>query len=137
MNDAGTDARLLLLGHLAARYVRRSQVTCWPGYLAHVTETCAADGPNVKDRGLFIRLGEAFSPAGWSNSSAGSGTTAHGDARDQRVGGQEPKDQDRIGHRTSDIGHGDETGQAKNDRVVYRLACLAALNPKLLVVTCY
>ena len=31
----------------AARYARRGQVTRWTGYLAHVTETCAADGPNV------------------------------------------------------------------------------------------
>jgi hypothetical protein len=30
------------------------------------------------------------------------------------------KTQDRTGHRTSDIGHGDETGQVENDRVVYR-----------------
>jgi transposase len=32
---------------LAARYARRGQVTHWTGYLAHVTETCSADGPNV------------------------------------------------------------------------------------------
>jgi len=32
---------------LAARYARRGQVTRWTGYLAHVTETCAEDGPNV------------------------------------------------------------------------------------------
>jgi Transposase DDE domain len=32
---------------LAARYARRGQVTRWTGYLAHVTETCADDGPNV------------------------------------------------------------------------------------------
>jgi transposase len=31
----------------AARYARRGQVTRWAGYLAHVTETCSADGPNV------------------------------------------------------------------------------------------
>ena len=31
----------------AARYSRRGQVTRWTGYLAHVTETCADDGPNV------------------------------------------------------------------------------------------
>jgi transposase len=31
----------------AARYSRRGQVTRWAGYLAHVTETCAEDGPNV------------------------------------------------------------------------------------------
>src|SRR5690349_2673447 len=32
---------------LAARYARRGQVTRWTGYLAHVTETCSEDGPNV------------------------------------------------------------------------------------------
>ncbi len=32
---------------LAARYARRGQVTRWTGYLAHVTETCSGDGPNV------------------------------------------------------------------------------------------
>src|SRR5579863_3847908 len=32
---------------LAARYARRGQGTRWTGYLAHVTETCAEDGPNV------------------------------------------------------------------------------------------
>jgi transposase len=31
----------------AARYARRGQVTRWTGYLAHVTETCAGDVPNV------------------------------------------------------------------------------------------
>jgi transposase len=31
----------------AARYSRRGQVTRWTGYLAHVTETCADDAPNV------------------------------------------------------------------------------------------
>jgi transposase len=31
----------------AARYSRRGQVTRWTGYLAHVTETCAGDAPNV------------------------------------------------------------------------------------------
>ncbi len=31
----------------AARYSRRGQVTRWTGYLAHVTETCSDDGPNV------------------------------------------------------------------------------------------
>lgn len=31
----------------AARYSCRGQVTRWTGYLAHVTETCAEDGPNV------------------------------------------------------------------------------------------
>jgi hypothetical protein len=46
MNQAGADARRLL-EHLAARYARRGQVTRWAGYLAHVTETCADDSPNV------------------------------------------------------------------------------------------
>ena len=32
---------------LAARYARRGQVTRWTGYLAHVTETCSDDSPNV------------------------------------------------------------------------------------------
>src|SRR5262249_25569687 len=32
---------------LPAPYSRRGQVTRWTGYLAHVTETCAEDGPNV------------------------------------------------------------------------------------------
>jgi hypothetical protein len=32
---------------VAARYSRRGQVTRWTGYLAHVTETCSDDGPNV------------------------------------------------------------------------------------------
>ena len=32
---------------LAARYARRGQVTRWTGYLAHVTETCSDDGPNI------------------------------------------------------------------------------------------
>jgi transposase len=31
----------------AARYARRGQVTRWAGFLAHVTETCDGDGPNV------------------------------------------------------------------------------------------
>jgi transposase len=31
----------------AARCARRGQVTRWAGYLAHVTETCSGDGPNV------------------------------------------------------------------------------------------
>ncbi|MFE4480291.1 MULTISPECIES: transposase [Streptomycetaceae] len=30
-----------------ARYARRGQVTRWTGFLAHVTETCSDDGPNV------------------------------------------------------------------------------------------
>ncbi|MEW1913734.1 transposase [Kitasatospora sp. NPDC085895] len=30
-----------------ARYARRGQVTRWTGFLAHVTETCSGDGPNV------------------------------------------------------------------------------------------
>ncbi len=32
---------------LTARYARRGQVTRWQGFLAHVTETCSGDGPNV------------------------------------------------------------------------------------------
>ena len=40
-------ARIMSPYDLAARYARRGQVTRWTGYLAHVTETCAADGPNV------------------------------------------------------------------------------------------
>jgi hypothetical protein len=40
-------ARIVSPYDLAARYARRGQVTRWTGYLAHVTETCAADGPNV------------------------------------------------------------------------------------------
>jgi transposase len=32
---------------LTARYARRGQVTRWKGFLAHVTETCSDDGPNV------------------------------------------------------------------------------------------
>ena len=32
---------------LTARYARRGQVTRWTGFLAHVTETCSDDGPNV------------------------------------------------------------------------------------------
>jgi transposase len=31
----------------AARYARRGQVTRWAGFLAHVTETCSDDGPNI------------------------------------------------------------------------------------------
>ena len=34
--------------------------------------------------------------------------------------GKNRKLQERTGHRTSDIGHSDKTGQAENDRVVYR-----------------
>ncbi|GAB7183556.1 hypothetical protein ATKI12_3387 [Kitasatospora sp. Ki12] len=30
-----------------ARYARRGQVTRWTGFLAHVTETCSGEGPNV------------------------------------------------------------------------------------------
>ncbi|WP_202970668.1 transposase [Saccharothrix sp. ALI-22-I] len=30
-----------------ARYARRGQVTRWQGFLAHVTETCSGDSPNV------------------------------------------------------------------------------------------
>jgi transposase len=40
-------ARIVSPYDLAARYARRGQVTRWTGYLAHVTETCADDGPNV------------------------------------------------------------------------------------------
>ena len=40
-------ARIVSPYDLAARYARRGQVTRWTGYLAHVTETCAEDGPNV------------------------------------------------------------------------------------------
>ncbi|MFG6201835.1 hypothetical protein ACFKCF_57080, partial [Nonomuraea sp. JJY05] len=32
---------------LTARYARRGQVTRWQGFLAHVTETCSGDDPNV------------------------------------------------------------------------------------------
>jgi transposase len=48
--DAGlppSAARIVSPCDLAARYSRRGQVTRWTGYLAHVTETCAEDGPNV------------------------------------------------------------------------------------------
>ena len=48
--DAGlppSAARIVSPYDLAARYARRGQVTRWTGYLAHVTETCADDGPNV------------------------------------------------------------------------------------------
>ena len=40
-------ARLVSPCDLAARYARRGQVTRWAGFLAHVTETCSDDGPNV------------------------------------------------------------------------------------------
>src|SRR5689334_11018995 len=40
-------ARIVSPYDLAARYSRRGQVTRWTGYLAHLTETCAEDGPNV------------------------------------------------------------------------------------------
>ena len=40
-------ARIVSPYDLAARYSRRGQVTRWTGYLAHVTGTCADDGPNV------------------------------------------------------------------------------------------
>ena len=40
-------ARIVSPYDLAARYARRGQVTRWTGYLAHVTETCSDDGPNV------------------------------------------------------------------------------------------
>ena len=48
--DAGlppSAARIVSPYDPAARYARRGQVTRWAGYLAHVTETCAADAPNV------------------------------------------------------------------------------------------
>ena len=40
-------ARIVSPYDLAARYARRGQVTRWTGYLAHVTETCSDDGPNI------------------------------------------------------------------------------------------
>jgi hypothetical protein len=40
-------ARIVSPYDLAARYARRGQVTRWAGYLAHVTEACAGDGPSV------------------------------------------------------------------------------------------
>src|SRR5580704_13696711 len=40
-------ARIVSPYDLAARYSRRGQVTRWTGYLAHVTEPCAAVAPNV------------------------------------------------------------------------------------------
>ena len=48
--DAGlppSAARIVSPYDVAARYSRRGQVTRWTGHLAHVTETCADDGPNV------------------------------------------------------------------------------------------
>jgi transposase len=48
--DAGlppSAARIVSPCDPAARYSRRGQVTRWTGYLAHLTETCAGDGPNV------------------------------------------------------------------------------------------
>jgi hypothetical protein len=48
--DAGlppSAARIVSPYDTAARYARRGQVTRWTGYLAHVTETCAEDSPNV------------------------------------------------------------------------------------------
>ena len=48
--DAGlppSAARIVSPYDPAARYARRGQVTRWTGYLAHVTETCADDAPNV------------------------------------------------------------------------------------------
>jgi hypothetical protein len=48
--DAGLPpsvARIVSPCDLAARYSRRGQVARWTGYLAHVTETCPGDGPNV------------------------------------------------------------------------------------------
>jgi hypothetical protein len=40
-------ARIVSPYDLTARYARRGQVTRWTGFLAHVTETCSGDGPNV------------------------------------------------------------------------------------------
>jgi transposase len=48
--DAGlppSAARIVSPYDPAARYARRGQVTRWAGYPAHVTGTCADDGPNV------------------------------------------------------------------------------------------
>jgi transposase len=48
--DAGlppSAARIVSPYDPAARYARRGPVTSWTGYLAHVTETCPDDGPNV------------------------------------------------------------------------------------------
>ena len=48
--DAGlppSAARIVSPYDPAARYARRGPVTSWTGYLAHVTETCSDDGPNV------------------------------------------------------------------------------------------
>jgi hypothetical protein len=48
--DAGLPppaARIVSPYDRAARYSRRGQVTRWTGYLAHVTETCAEDAPDV------------------------------------------------------------------------------------------
>ena len=48
--DAGlppSAARIVSPCDPAARCSRRGQVTRWTGYLAHVTETCADDAPNV------------------------------------------------------------------------------------------
>jgi len=48
--DAGlppSAARIVSPCDPAGRYSRRGQVTRWTGYLAHVTETCAEDAPNV------------------------------------------------------------------------------------------
>jgi transposase len=48
--DAGlppSAARIVSPYDPAARYSRRGQVTRWTGYLAHITETCADDVPNV------------------------------------------------------------------------------------------
>ena len=48
--DAGlppSAARIVSPYDPAARYARRGQVTRWTGYLAHVTQTCAEDAPNV------------------------------------------------------------------------------------------
>jgi transposase len=40
-------SRIISPYDLTARYARRGQVTRWQGFLAHVTETCSSDSPNV------------------------------------------------------------------------------------------
>jgi transposase len=39
--------RIISPNDLTARYARRGQVTRWQGFLAHVTETCSGDSPDV------------------------------------------------------------------------------------------
>ena len=54
----------------AARYSRRGQVTRWTGYLAHVTQTCAEDGPGViTDVATMPAASEAGKP--WPGSAPG------------------------------------------------------------------